>query len=438
MTFSKAKVFPVSAAVNAQGHLTIGGCDVASLASQYGTPLYVWDEATLRGQARAFVREFTRRHPNTHVSYACKAFINIPLARLLHEEGLGFDVVSGGEVAVLRAAGVPPEGVTFHGNNKGRQELEDALAWGIGRIAVDNFYELDLLDELAAKAGKKQEILLRVSPGIDPHTHHHTTTGVLDSKFGFAIQTGDAERAVRKALKSKHLKLVGLHFHLGSPIFELEPYAAATALVVEFASKFREEGFTLDELSPGGGFAIAYLEEQHPPSQAEYAETIVSALRQTCKRLGMALPKLAIEPGRAIVGPAGVAVYTVGAIKDIPGVRRYVSVDGGMGDNIRPALYEAKYEAVAAARMNAPLGNPVTIAGKYCESGDVLVRDVRMPDLHAGDLVALPASGAYCPSMASTYNLNPRPAMVMVKDGHARLIRRRETYEDFTRADVLE
>ena len=438
MSFPKAKVFPATARVNAQGHLTIGGCDVVSLAAQFGTPLYVFDEATLRGQARAFVQEFTRRHPDTRVVYACKAFINVPLARLLHGEGLGFDVVSGGEAAVLRAAGVPPQGVYFHGNNKGRQELEEALAWGIGRVVVDNLQELELLEELCARTGRRQEVLLRVNPGVDPHTHHYTTTGVLDSKFGLPLQTGQAEQAVRRALASRHLRLMGLHFHLGSPIFELEPYATATDLAVEFAARFREEGFRLEELSPGGGFAIAYLEEQNPPSPAEYAETIVAALRSACHRLGMALPRLVVEPGRAIVGPAAVAVYTVGVVKDIPGVRRYVAVDGGMGDNIRPALYEARYEAVAANRMGDAPTARATIAGKYCESGDILVRDAPLPEVRPGDLIATPAAGAYAPAMASAYNLNPRPALVLVHDGQARLIRRRESYEDLVRLDVVE
>ena len=432
-------VFPDTAQVDDNGHLVLGGCDTAELASRFGTPLYIYDEETLRGRCRAFVEEFRSRHPNTTVVYAGKAYINPALARIVAEEGLGLDVVSGGELAVAQAVDFPPERVYFHGNNKGRSELEQALAWGIGRIVIDSFYELDLLEDMASAAGKTQEVLLRISPGIDPHTHAKTTTGILDSKFGFSVETGDAVRAVRQALKAPHLKLMGIHFHLGSPIFQLEPYRSAVDLALAFASGLREEGLDLKELSPGGGFAIAYTRQQQPPAVADYAEAIVSSLADGCQRLGLELPHLVIEPGRAISGPAGVALYGVGAVKDIPGVRRYVSVDGGMGDNIRPALYEAAYEAVVANRMNAAPTNKVTIAGKYCESGDVLVRDIALPSILEGgdDLIAIPAAGAYCPSMASNYNLNPRPAIVLVKDGEARLIRRRETYQDQMRLDVV-
>ena len=274
-------------------------------------------------------------------------------------------------------------------------------------------------------------------PGVDPHTHAHTTTGILDSKFGFPIQTGQAEEAVHAALRSSNLKLVGLHFHLGSPIFELEPYKVAMELVLNFASRFREDGLTLQEISPGGGFAIAYTRDQEPPAVGDYAEAIVSTMLDTCRTLGMEAPRLVVEPGRSIVGPAGVALYRVGAVKDIPGVRKYVSVDGGMGDNIRPALYDAAYEAVVAGKMDMEPSDKVTIAGKYCESGDVLVRDITLPLVEAEDVIAIPAAGAYCLAMSSTYNLNPRPPIVLVKGGEARLIRRREGYQDMMLCDVI-
>ena len=433
------KVWPSSAEVNRQGHLVIGGCDVVELvkAEHFGTPLYVFDEDTLRSRCRQFIYEFQKRHPDTTVAYACKAYINPTLARIFMEEGLGLDVVSGGEMAVAKVVEYPPNAVYFHGNNKGRGELQEALEWNIGTIVVDSFHELEVIDELARDAGKVQEILIRVSPGVDPHTHVHTTTGVLDSKFGFPIQTGQADDAVRIALRSSSLKLVGLHFHLGSPIFHLEPYAAAMEVVLTFASRFREEGLTLRKISPGGGFAIAHTREQQPPSIGEYAEAIVGTMLDTSRNLGMAAPRLVIEPGRAIVGPAGVALYRVGAVKDIPAVRKYVSVDGGMGDNIRPALYDSSYEAVAAGKMDLEPSERVTIAGKYCESGDVLVRDAMLPPLEAADVIAIPAVGAYCLSMASTYNLNPRPPIVLVKDGEARPIRRRESYQDMMLCDIL-
>lgn len=429
-------VFPDTAQVDSQGQLVIGGCNTLELASQYGTPVYILDEETLRTRCRSFIREFSQRHTATQVCYACKAYINPALARIFQEEELGLDVVSGGEMAIALNVAFPMDRVYFHGNNKTPEELTEAVEHSIGCIVVDSFYELDLLDQIAAAAGKSQDILLRVSPGVDPHTHAHTTTGVLDSKFGFSVQTGHAADAVRRALRVANLNLRGLHFHLGSPVFELEPYRAATDLVLRFAAQFREEGLDLQEFSPGGGFAIAYTRGQNPPEIGEYAEAIVSTMTSTCKELGMPVPRLIVEPGRAIVGPAGVALYRVGAIKDIPGIRKYVSVDGGMGDNIRPALYQAAYEVVAAGQADREATEKVTIAGKYCESGDLLASDIMLPVLTAGDVIAIPAAGAYCPSMASNYNLNPRPPMVLVKDGQSRLIRRRESYQDLMLCDV--
>ena len=431
-------VFPDTSAVDASGHLIIGGCDTVELASQFGTPLYIFDEVTLRGRCRSFMEEFKTRYSNTTVAYASKAYVNTALAEIFAAEGLGLDVVSGGELAVAQAVNFPKERVYFHGNNKLEDELEQSVEWGIGRIVVDSFYELALLDEVAARTRGSQEILLRVSPSIDPHTHAKTTTGVLDSKFGFSIETGDAAEAVRRAIAAPHLDLKGLHFHLGSPIFELEPYRSAVEVVLGFAAGLREEGLNLQEFSPGGGFAIAYTKDQAPPHVGDYAEAIVGTMVKECQRLGMELPHLVVEPGRAIVGPAGVALYRVGAVKDIPGVRRYVSVDGGMGDNIRPALYDAAYEAVIANRMNDKSTEVATIAGKYCESGDILVKDVLLPPIDRGgnDLIAIPASGAYCISMASNYNLNPKPPIVLVNKGEVRVIRRRETYQDQMLLDV--
>jgi diaminopimelate decarboxylase len=430
-------VFPDTAEVNSQGQLVIGGCNTLDLASEYGTPVYLLDEATIRARCRSYISEFQQRHPSSQVSYACKAYINPALARIFQEEGLGLDVVSGGEFAVARSVDFPLDNVYFHGNNKTPQELVEAVEHGIGYVVVDSFHELELLDQIAAAAGVTQNILIRVSPGVDPHTHVYTTTGILDSKFGFSIQTGHAAEAVRKALAAKNLRLQGLHFHLGSPIFELEPYAVATDVVLRFAAQFREEGLDLQEFSPGGGFAIPYTRDQEAPSISEYADAIVSTMVATCGELGMATPKLVIEPGRSIIGPAGVALYRVGAIKEIPGVRKYVSVDGGMGDNIRPALYQASYEVIAAGKADREANEQVTIAGKYCESGDLLASDVMLPTLQAEDIIAVPAAGAYCPSMASNYNSNPRPPMVLVNQGASRLIRRRESYQDLMLCDVV-
>ncbi len=430
-------VLPVTAAVNGAGHLTIGGCDAVELARRFGTPLYVFDEETLRHMCRAFRQEFAARHPDVRVVYACKAYVGRALAALLMEEGLGADVVSGGELAFLASVGFPPEAIYFHGNNKGEDELAEALAYGVGQVVADNFHELALLSQLAGSVGRRQRVLLRVSPGVDPHTHVKTTTGVLDSKFGFPIATGQAEEAVREALASPSLELVGLHFHLGSPIFELEPYREATAIVLGFAAAMIERhGLELRELSVGGGFAAQYLPQEPPPPLSAYAEAIVGALREGCRRHGLPLPRLTVEPGRAIVARAGVALYTVGAWKDVPGIRRYVAVDGGMADNIRPALYGARYSALLANRPLDERRERVTVAGKYCESGDVLLWDADLPPLQPGDVLAVPAAGAYAPAMASNYNASLRPAIVFVRDGQARLVRRRETYDDLLRCEL--
>ena len=437
MAFGNASLFPVTAEVNDAQHLVLGGCDVVDLATEFGTPLYVLDEATMRGMCREFVEQFSSRYENTRVVYASKAYINPALARIIAEEDMGLDVVSGGELAVARAVDFPPEGIYFHGNNKGADELAMALDYGIGRIVVDSLHELATLNDLSRSWGVTQDIMLRVSPGVDPHTHAYTTTGILDSKFGFAIETGDAETAIRIALQSSNLKLVGLHFHLGSPIFELEPYAIAIDQVLTFASQFKGDGLELQEFSPGGGFAIGYVTAEPPPAIADYADVIVSATKRRCADLDLGTPTLVIEPGRAIVGRAGVALYSVGAIKDIPTVRKYVSLDGGMGDNIRPALYDARHEAAPANRMSDESQEIVTLVGKYCESGDILIRDISLPELVQGDIVAIPSSGAYAPSMASNYNLNPRPPIVMVRAGNARLIRRRETYQDLMLCDIF-
>jgi diaminopimelate decarboxylase len=380
---------------------------------------------------RDFVGSFIGEYPRSHVEYSSKAFANPAVARIIEEEGLDMDVVTGGELAVAMAANFPAERLNFHGNNKGREELAEAVRYGIGTITLDSFHEIDLLNEVAAAQGVRQKVMLRLSPSIDPHTHRLTSTGILDSKFGFSIETGDAEVAVEQALAKESLQVEGLHFHLGSPIFELEPYSEAIDYVLQFAASMRDKyDLELKRFSPGGGFAIGYVADTLPPSMAEYAREIATAVRSGCDKYGLDEPELIVEPGRAIVGRAGVAVYTVGGIKTIPGVRTYVSVDGGMGDNIRPALYESKYAVVPVDRPAETRNQTVTVAGKFCDAGDVLARDVELPDLETGELLALPATGAYCLMMASNYNMQARPAVILVNDGKARLIRRRETYSD--------
>jgi diaminopimelate decarboxylase len=427
-------LFPTTAEVK-DNHLFIGGCDSLALAQEFGTPLYVFDDETLRRSCREFQREFSSRYPETRVIYACKALLLRPLVRLLVEEGLGLDVVSGGELAVARAAGFPLDRVYFHGNNKSPQELSLALGAGVGRVVVDNFYELGLLEAEAKKGGRHQEVMLRLCPGVDPHTHAHTTTGAVDSKFGFPLEQG--EKAITQAMASPHLRLLGLHFHLGSPIFEVEPYQEAIRLVLGFAADMAEKfGFHLQEFSPGGGFAIAYTRERLAPPAAYYAEGIARALLEGLERHGLPRPRLILEPGRALVGRAGAALYRAGSRKDIPGVRTYVSLDGGMGDNIRPALYGARYEALVANRAGEQPAERVTLAGRFCESGDVLIKDIFLPRVFPGDIVAIPAMGAYSIPMASNYNAAPRPAIVLVKKGRAELWRRRESYQDLMALDV--
>ena len=439
-TLPLASVLPITAGVSDAGRLSLGGCDVRALATEYGTPLYVYDTATLRAQCAEFLRTFRDAYPDCDVLYASKAFLNRPLARFIAEQGLGFDAVSGGEIEVLRAAGVDLGTVYFHGNNKAPWELELAATAGVGRVVVDGEGEVALLDRIAGAAGVRQRVLVRISPGIDAHTHQKTTTGIIDSKFGVPIVTGAAERTVAAIAAAPNLEFRGLHMHLGSPIFETQPYVDAIEVVAGFIAEVCRGrlGLEVPEFSPGGGFAVAYNEEHQSelPSLECYAAAVTSAIRREADRLGFPLPHITLEPGRAIVGRAGVALYSVGARKEIPGVRTYVSVDGGMADNIRPAMYGAEYRAIAAERPFAPPEETVAIAGKYCESGDVLIQAADLPRLQADELLAIPASGAYQLAMESNYNLAYRPAVVMVEDGAARLIRRRQAAADLWALDV--
>lgn len=434
----KLSLYPQTAGVNDQGHLCIAGCDVVSLSEEFGTPLYLIDEYTLRNHCRDFKTEFSKHYHDTAVIYASKALLNRQVALIIAEEEIGLDVVSGGDLSVARSVNFPMDTVYFHGNNKTIQELKMALDFGVGTIVLDNLYELEILDKLVVEHKQNQRVMLRITPGVDPHTHKHTSTGILDSKFGFPLSTGQAAEAVKNTMAASGLNLVGLHFHLGSPLFEVEPYLVALDLVLQFASNMKKElGMQLKELSIGGGFAVQYVLGVEAPSAADYAKAIASRVNSLCSRLELTLPHLTIEPGRAIVAQAGVALYSVGAIKNIPGVRKYVCIDGGMSDNIRPALYGAKYEAIVANKVNNIENEIVTIVGKLCESGDILVKDARLASMSSGDLIAMPVCGAYSIPMSSNYNNALRPAIVMLNDGQAKLIRRRESYKDLIRLDEI-
>ncbi len=436
MNTQRIALFPINTEVGKNGHLFIGGCDTFELVKEYGTPLYVFDENTLRTMCREFKSEFSRRYEDTTVVFASKAFLNRSIASILKEEGIGLDVVSAGEYSIAESVDFPNDMIYLHGNNKSVEELKMALRNRIARIVVDGFDELKLLAKLAEESGCIPDILLRITPGVDAHTHQHITTGVSGSKFGFPLF--DADRAVSMAMSLESLNLVGLHCHIGSLINETQPYVEAIDVMLDFASQMeRKYGFELEELDLGGGFPVRYTVNSPDVKIAAYAEAIVSRVINRCNALGMPLPSLTIEPGRALVARAGVAFYRVGMTKDISGLKRYVSVDGGMADNIRPALYEAEYEAVLANRANAEDTDTVTIAGKFCESGDILIKEIKLPDVAYGDIVAVPVCGAYCIPMASNYNASLKPAIVMVKEGTARIIRRRDTLQDLVRNDLL-
>ncbi len=437
-------LWPTSA-TRTDGHLVLGGCDTTDLARKFGTPLYILDELSLETTAQRFVAALRSRYPGlSTVHYASKALLNTALAQLMTRWGLGLDCVSLGELAVARHAGAPLEHVHFHGNAKPRRELEQALMWGVGRIIVDSLDELRVLAEVTRshveQGLRRQRILLRLNPGIDVHTHVHIQTGQLDSKFGMPIATGMARAAVELALQSPGLELMGLHAHLGSQINEYTPLALGVERLMGFAADSRAEfGWELRELSPGGGLGVPYREGDPAPDIEDYVRTVADAVVTQSARHGFELPRLVLEPGRSLIARAVVALYEVVIVKTVPGIRTFIAVDGGMGDNIRPALYDARYSVIRADQTDAAPVETATVVGRYCESGDVLLRDVALPSIQPGALLAIPMAGAYTLSMASTYNLVPRPALMGVRDGQARVLQRRETFEDIVRRDsVLE
>ncbi|MCX2826419.1 diaminopimelate decarboxylase [Bacillus pseudomycoides] len=424
--------------INEQGHLEIGGCDTTQLAKQYGTPLYVYDEASIREKCRAFHRAFQESGFSYQVAYASKAFLCMEMCRVAREENMSLDVVSGGELYTALQAGFPASRIHFHGNNKTEEEIVMALQADIGCFVVDNFFEMEILHDLAQQYGKIVNILIRVTPGVEAHTHEYITTGQDDSKFGFGVSAGQAMQAIRIALEKSNYNVLGIHSHIGSQIFETAGFVRAVEVLHNFLEEIREQtGYVVTVLNVGGGFGIRYTEADTPLTLETYVHAVTDAVREQFTRNNYPLPEIWIEPGRSIVGDAGTTIYTVGAVKDIPGIRKYVSVDGGMTDNLRPALYGARYEAMLANRGKEEAEEVVSIAGKCCESGDMLIWNIELPQVATADLLAISCTGAYGYSMANNYNRIRRPAVVFAKGGASQIVVERETYENIIGNDRI-
>jgi diaminopimelate decarboxylase len=426
-----------STSINNKGNLAIGSVDAIELAKQFGTPLYVYDVAFIRERARGFKLAFEDQKVKAQVAYASKAFSAIAMIQLAEEEGLSLDVVSGGELYTAIKAGFPVERIHFHGNNKSKQELEMAVESGIGCIVIDNFYEIELLKAICSEKNATINILLRVTPGIEAHTHDYILTGQEDSKFGFDLQNGQAEEALRTVLDVKNFVVLGLHCHIGSQIFETTGVLLAAKKIIEQMLHWKNKySFEATVLNLGGGFGIRYTKEDEPISPYQYVSEMLKEVKKLTEQHSLKLPEIWIEPGRSLVGDAGITLYQVGSSKEVPGVRKYLAVDGGMSDNIRPALYHAKYEAVLANKPLAKVKEVVSIAGKCCESGDMLIWDLPLPEIEDEDILAVFCTGAYGYSMANNYNRLPRPAVVFVENGKSTLVVKRESYEDLIKLDL--
>ncbi|HIW75991.1 MULTISPECIES: diaminopimelate decarboxylase [Gordonibacter] len=435
-TLELGAVLPLTAEVR-DDHLFVGGVDMVKLAREQGTALYVMDEADMRTRMETYLHAFRSRYANTDVVYASKAFLNKDAARIVNAEGLCLDVSGGGELACALTTGFPAERIFMHGNNKTPQELREAISAGVGRIIIDSRIELRRISEIAGELGVEQAIYMRITPGVEADTHQYIRTGCEDSKFGFTMREDFAYGCVKDVLATSHVRLAGLHCHIGSQIFSLHSYPEAVDVMVDLMARIEAGyGYRIEELDMGGGLGIAYTADDQPASINQFAETITTAVHEACAKHGVAEPRLLVEPGRSLVANAGVTLYTVGIIKTLPNIRKYVAVDGGMSDNIRTALYHADYEPVIANKAGQPRTEIVTIAGKHCESGDAVVIDMPMQRPDVGDIVAVFGTGAYNHTMSSNYNGQPRPAVVFVKDGEARITTRRETYEDLMARDI--
>jgi diaminopimelate decarboxylase len=436
------QIWPASASRNDQGEITVGGVTVSNLASQYGTPLYVFDEADVRQRARDYVAAFTVSDIETSVHYAGKAFITTKIAQWVNQEGLGIDVASVGELEVALRAGIDPQQIVMHGNNKSVKDLERAVEVGVGRIVIDSLIEIERLNAVAANAGIIQQVFLRLTVGVEAHTHEAISTAHEDQKFGLSVASGMAMAAVDNVLECDALSLAGLHSHIGSQIFDATGFELATHRVVDFAVQIKDRhGISVSELDVGGGMGIAYIDSDDPLDVSAMAKSILDIVRTECARVKISVPKISVEPGRAIIGNPGITLYEVGTVKPVEldsGItRHYISVDGGMSDNIRTALYDAEYTAVIANRDSNAKKVLSRVVGKHCESGDIVVRDIELPaDTRPGDLIAVAATGAYCRSMASNYNHIPRPAAVSVAAGKSQVLLRKETIEDLLAFDA--
>jgi diaminopimelate decarboxylase len=431
------RLLPRSASIDQRGRLSVAGCDLADLAHAFGTPLYVYDERELRARCREYREAFGAGA----VAYAAKAFLCVAMAQLVDEEGLQLDVATGGEAHVAHQSGFPADRLVFHGNNKSELELRFALELGVGRVVVDGSDEIDRIEGLVADGLARPRVLVRVTPGVEAHTHEYIATGADDTKFGFTVSNGAALDAATRVAKSEAMEFAGLHCHIGSQILVLESYARAAAVVAELAAEVTDAlGSSVDEVNLGGGLGVPYTaDEMDAPSIEAFASMVRTSYADACADARLdPTPRLAVEAGRSIAGPSGLTVYTIGSIKEIPGVRTYVAVDGGMSDNPRPVTYGARYEAFLPARAAAARPAVVTVAGKHCEQGDILVDDAHLPaDVAVGDVLATPVTGAYAYSMASNYKLVPRAAVVFVQDGEARVVVRRETLGDLVSRDQM-
>lgn len=435
-TMDLGAVLPMTAEV-IDGHLFVGGVDMVKLAREEGTALYVFDEADLRHRMETYREAFQSRYKNSDVLYASKAFLNKEVLRLVNSEGLCLDVSGGGELACARSVDFPMDRVFVHGNNKTPQELREAISAGVGRIVVDSRIELARVSKIAGELGVVQDIYMRITPGVEADTHEYIKTGCEDSKFGFTMLNDFAFNCVKDALEAENVRLAGIHCHIGSQIFALHSFREAVEVMVAFMARVKDVyGYELDELDMGGGLGIAYLAEDKPSSIEDFAEYITSAVKDYCEQYDVALPRLLVEPGRSLVANAGLTLYTVGILKTLPNIRKYVAIDGGMSDNIRTALYHADYEPTIANKADQPRTEIVTLCGKHCESGDAVVIDMPLQTPELDDIVAVFGTGAYCSTMASNYNGQPRPAVVFVADGQARVVTRRETYEDIYHRDL--